>query len=112
VGVAAGQTGDLVSGGLYRVSRNPAFVGQAMLLAGVAMAVPSTPTLLAAALFLWSASTQVRSEETALRQSLGADYDRYAAAVPRWIGARFPARPDYPPQQARSAWSGGQGTSP
>jgi protein-S-isoprenylcysteine O-methyltransferase Ste14 len=88
VGVAGGETGDLVSGGLYRFSRNPTFVGQAALFAGVAMAVPSAPTLLAAVLFLWSASTQVRSEETALRQSLGADYDRYAAAVPRWIGLR------------------------
>lgn len=94
VGVAEGQTGDLVSGGLYRFSRNPAFVGQAMLLAGVATAIPSAPTLLAAALFLWSASTQVRSEETALRQSLGADYDQYAAAVPRWIGWPRPLRAD------------------
>jgi protein-S-isoprenylcysteine O-methyltransferase Ste14 len=112
VGVAAGPTGDPVSGGLCRFSRNPTFVGQAALLAGVAMAVPSAPTVLAPILFLWSASVQIGSEEAALRRALGADYDHYAAAVRRWIGARFPARPDDPPQQARSAWSGGQGTSP
>ena len=88
VGVVGGETGDLVSGGLYRFSRNPTFVGQAALLAGVALAVPSFPTLLAPILFLWSARTQVRSEEAALRQSLGRDYDRYAASVPRWIGLR------------------------
>jgi drug/metabolite transporter (DMT)-like permease len=43
VGVISGATGDLVSGGLYQVSRNPTFVGQCALLAGVALAVPSGP---------------------------------------------------------------------
>jgi protein-S-isoprenylcysteine O-methyltransferase Ste14 len=88
VGVVSGATGDLVSGGLYQFSRNPTFVGQCTLLAGVALAVPSVPTILAPILFVWSATTQVRSEETALRQALGSGYDRYAAVVPRWIGLR------------------------
>jgi len=88
VGVVSGATGDLVSGGLYQFSRNPTFVGQCAMLAGVAFAVPSVPTILAPILFVWSAATQVRSEETALLQALGSDYDRYAAAVPRWIGLR------------------------
>ena len=85
VGVVGGETGYLVSGGLYRFSRNPTFVGQAALLVGVALTVPSIPTTLAPILFLWSASTQVRSEEAALRAALGPEYDRYAASVPRWI---------------------------
>jgi protein-S-isoprenylcysteine O-methyltransferase Ste14 len=86
VGVVPGATGNLVSGGLYRISRNPTFVGQAALLAGVALAVPSLPTLIAPLLFLTSAATQIRSEEAALRDAMGPEYDRYAAAVPRWIG--------------------------
>ncbi|MEH0069373.1 methyltransferase [Pannonibacter sp. Pt2-lr] len=88
VGVVGGETGDLVSGGLYRFSRNPTFVGQAALLAGVAMAVPAIPTVMASLLFLWSASTQVRSEEAALRMAIGPDYDQYTASVPRWIGMK------------------------
>lgn len=92
IGVAAGETGELVSGGLYRVSRNPTFVGQAALLAGVALAIPSLPTLVAAVLFLCSAITQVRSEEAALRAALGPAYDRYLAEVPRWIGRNRKAR--------------------
>lgn len=88
IGVAGGETGDLVTGGLYRLSRNPTFVGQAALLAGVGLTVPSVPTALAPILFLWSASTQVRFEEVALREALGPDYDRYTAWVPRWIGIR------------------------
>lgn len=86
VGVMGGETGDLVSGGLYRFSRNPTFVGQAALLVGIAMALLAVPTILAPLLFLWSASTQIRSEEAALRAAHGPDYDRYAASVPRWIG--------------------------
>lgn len=88
VGVVSGATGDLVSGGIFRFSRNPTFVGQTALLSGVALAVPSVPTILAPLLFLWSAAIQIRSEEAAMRQSLGPEYDRYAASVPRWIGLR------------------------
>jgi len=33
-------------------------------------------------------ANQVRSEEALLRRSLGAEYDRYAELVPRWIGFR------------------------
>ncbi|MFN4156689.1 MAG: methyltransferase family protein, partial [Paracoccaceae bacterium] len=88
VGVVTGETGSLISGGLYQFSRNPTFVGQFGLLAGVALAAPSMPTILAPILFLWSAIVQIRSEEVALRQTLGSDYDRYAASVPRWIGFR------------------------
>lgn len=86
VGVARGATGKLVSNGLFRFSRNPTFVGQFALLVGISLAIPAIPTIVAAVLYIWSAKTQVRSEEAALRHSLGAEYDRYAASVPRWIG--------------------------
>ena len=91
VGVVGGETGDLVSCGLYRFSRNPTFVGQAALLTGVAIAVPAIPTIMAPLLFLWSASTQVRSEEAAMRMAIGPDYDHYTASVPRWIGIKSKA---------------------
>jgi len=93
VGVAEGATGNLVSDGLYRFSRNPTFVGQFILLAGVGLAIPAIPTILAPLIFLWSASTQVRSEEAALRQALGPDYDRYATTVPRWISLHRVVKP-------------------
>lgn len=93
VGVAEGATGNLVSDGLYRFSRNPTFVGQFMLLAGVGLAIPAIPTILAPLIFFCSASTQVRSEEAALRQALGPDYDRYAATAPRWISLHRVVKP-------------------
>jgi protein-S-isoprenylcysteine O-methyltransferase Ste14 len=93
VGVIDRETGDLVSDGLYRFSRNPTFVGQATLLAGVGMAVPAVPTAIAPILFLWSARLQIRSEEAVLRAAVGPDYERYAASVPRWIGIGRRAAP-------------------
>ncbi|KGF71039.1 MULTISPECIES: methyltransferase family protein [Hoeflea] len=93
VGVTEGATGNLVSDGLYRFSRNPTFVGQFMLLAGISLAVPAIPTILAPLIFFWSASIQVRSEEAILSQALGRDYEQYAATVPRWVSMRRGIRP-------------------
>ena len=86
VGVRQGETGALVQGGLFRFSRNPTFLGQLILLLGVALAIPALPTLAAGLLFFWSAQVQIRSEEQALASSHGADYHAFARAVPRWIG--------------------------
>lgn len=86
VGVKAGETGALVQGGLFRFSRNPTFLGQLLLLAGVALAIPALPTLAGVALFFWSASVQIRSEESVLAASNGDDYRAFQASVPRWIG--------------------------
>ena len=86
VGVRAGETGALVQGGLFRFSRNPTFLGQLILLAGLALAIPSLPTLAGVLLFFWSAQVQIQSEEQALAASHGADYDTFAHAAPRWIG--------------------------
>lgn len=86
VGVREDAVGALVSGGLYDFSRNPTFLGQALLLAGTAIAVPSYVTLLAICLFLWSAWTQIRSEERALLRAHGEQYASYCKRVPRWFG--------------------------
>lgn len=86
VGVAQGEIGDLVTGGLFVVSRNPVFTGQLLLLAGVALAIPSVSTLGAAALFWLSARSQIVSEERLLEAQFGDAYRAYRARVPRWIG--------------------------
>lgn len=90
VGVIAGETGPLVTEGLYRLSRNPAFLGQGVLLAGVALAAPGIATLPALALFGFAAQIQILSEEAALRASAGQDWQDWATRVPRWLG--WPAR--------------------
>lgn len=88
VGVRQGESGALVTGGLFRLSRNPTFVGQGLLLAGMALVIPSSPTLLAILLFVMAASVQIREEERILLSAHGAEYWRWSAQVPRWIGMR------------------------
>lgn len=86
VGVSEGAVGALVSGGLYTISRNPTFVGQGALLAGVACAVPSLPGILAVLLFFIAASVQIRTEEAFLARTHGAEFAAFARRTPRWLG--------------------------
>lgn len=86
VGVQADAVGPLVSEGLNRVSRNPTFLGQLVMLGGLALAIPSVPTFLAVPIFWASANIQIRSEERVLARALGAPYHAYLQRVPRWIG--------------------------
>ncbi|MFC3630487.1 methyltransferase family protein [Paracoccus angustae] len=86
VGVKGSEVGGLVTGGLFRISRNPTFIGQCLLLTGVALALPALPTLIGPPLFLAAARAQVPSEEAVLRRAHGAAYDDWARQVPRWIG--------------------------
>ena len=86
VGIREDAVGVLVTDGLHGLSRNPTFVGQGLLLLGVALALPSTPTALAVLLFALAARTQVASEEHVLATALGQPYRAYADRVPRWLG--------------------------
>lgn len=85
VGVQAGTVGALVKGGIYRFSRNPTFLGQGLLLAGLFLTVPSLLTFTGLALFIWSAHTQVAYEEALLEAEHGADYTAFKAEAPRWL---------------------------
>ena len=88
VGVASGETGAMVTGGLFDKSRNPTFVGHLLLLLGVAVAVPSALTLIAVLAYTASAAYQVRKEEQALLEAHGDAFATYCEQVPRWIGFR------------------------
>lgn len=86
IGVQAGSEGPLVTTGLFRISRNPTFLGQGILLAGVLLASPSAFTLIGFGFFAAAASVQVHSEESLLRDRYCETYDQWARQVPRWIG--------------------------
>lgn len=93
VGVLEGESGSLVTGGLFRLSRNPTFVGQGLLLTGMALAIPSVPGLLAVLLFVISASVQIRAEERVLLAAHGPNTADGAH--------RFPAGFEQAPASAR-----------
>ncbi|MBC8791530.1 MAG: protein-S-isoprenylcysteine methyltransferase [Tagaea sp. CACIAM 22H2] len=76
----------LVVDGLYRVTRNPMYLGSALILAGWALYLGAWPAILAVPFFvLYMNRFQIGPEERALSALFGADYDAYRARVRRWI---------------------------
>ena len=77
----------LVDRGLYRVSRNPMYVGVLLVVFGQAI-VRASLDVAEYGLALWLAFhiTVVVLEEPHLRRERGPSYDEYCRRVPRWIG--------------------------
>jgi protein-S-isoprenylcysteine O-methyltransferase Ste14 len=76
----------LVTGGIYRYTRNPMYVGLLFVLVGWAVLLSSPWTLagpVACALYLQR--FQIKPEEEALAGMFGAAYAEYAARVRRWL---------------------------
>ena len=77
--------GQMVNQGLYRVSRNPQWLGMAAMLLGVCIAIGSWT-----AVVLWLVSAigyhfRILGEETACAAQYGADYRDYRNRVPRYV---------------------------
>ena len=82
---SVGLKGELTTTGLYRYSRNPQYLGDAVMLVGLVLFSNATlvvlPGLFGALLFvLWPFT-----EEPWLRERFGAAYDRYCQRVPRFF---------------------------
>jgi protein-S-isoprenylcysteine O-methyltransferase Ste14 len=83
----------LVTGGLFALSRNPIFSGMFLTLAGVVLIAPAPWTLSGAAVALVLVSLQVRLEERNLTTVHGSAYMSYASRVGRfvpWLGRLRP----------------------
>jgi protein-S-isoprenylcysteine O-methyltransferase Ste14 len=77
---------ELVTRGLYRFSRNPMYVGNLLILGGLAIASNTwVCALIAAPLFIFVYVAIVAAEEQYLRSRFGEQFDRYCRAVPRWL---------------------------
>ena len=76
----------LVDRGLYRFTRNPMYLGMALLSLGVALAFSSLPgAILALAALAIIDRTVVTREEAYLERRFGADYVAYTRRVRRWL---------------------------
>lgn len=80
------NTRHLVTTGLYRVSRNPMYLGLLVMLAGWAMYLGSVSPLLVLPLFVWILNKQqIEPEEEILADKFGQQYEDYKRRVRRWI---------------------------
>ena len=76
----------LVVSGVYRVTRNPMYLGFLALLLGELAWLANPVALLAVPAFvLYLNRYQIAPEEQALRHRFGSEYSLYAARVRRWL---------------------------
>ena len=82
----AGGTTALASGGPYRFSRNPMYLGLVILTTGVALVFDSLwPLLMLPVVVLVIASKVIGPEERYLEAKFGEPYRAYKARVRRWV---------------------------
>ena len=85
IGIDEKNKTQLVTKGLFSVSRNPIFLGIMIANIGLFLVIPNAFTLLIITLSTISINTQIRLEEEFLRREFGNDYLEYAKKVRRWI---------------------------
>ncbi len=80
------DAGHLVTTGLYRVSRNPMYLGFALVLVGLAIWIANGAALLAPLVFVVMMTVlQIDPEEKALKDMFGDAYDAYCRQTRRWL---------------------------
>jgi protein-S-isoprenylcysteine O-methyltransferase Ste14 len=76
----------LVTGGLYRYTRNPMYLGLTLILLGVWLMLGTAGALLPIAVFIWIIQEGfIRGEERFLDTIFGEEYRGYKSRVRRWI---------------------------
>lgn len=88
IGAAEGELGPIVDNGPFAISRNPVFVGQALLFVGLFIVLPGLIQAALTLALLVAIVLQVRIEERVLVKTLGQPYRDYQKQVRRWIGTR------------------------
>lgn len=79
------QKTDLVTTGIYRFSRNPAFVAFDLLYLGLAVVFPNMFMIAAALIAVVLFDRQIRGEEDYLVSAFGENYRQYQSEVRRYL---------------------------
>lgn len=84
--LAPAKASRLVTGGLYRYSRNPMYLALLLLLLGWGLYLGNAFNTLVAAGFVYYMNTfQIVPEEEVLAQKFGKEYQKYCIMVRRWF---------------------------
>lgn len=76
----------LVTKGMYRVTRNPMYLGMVVVLLGIAVLFGTISPFIPIPLFVWLIQTNIiRFEEAALERTFGDEYKEYKQKVRRWL---------------------------
>jgi protein-S-isoprenylcysteine O-methyltransferase Ste14 len=84
--LAPERSSAMVRDGVYRVSRNPMYLGMLLMLAAVVLYLSNVAAaLVAMPLFIWYMNRfQIVPEERFLQQKFGAEYTQFLREVRRW----------------------------
>ena len=85
IGIDQEHRTPLVRAGVFRLSRNPIFLGMMLTLLGMFLVIPNALTLLAFVMGVVLIQIQVRLEEEFLTKTHGVEYEQYKRQVRRWI---------------------------
>lgn len=81
-----GSADSVVSDGIYRLTRNPMYLGLALILAGWAMYLENAAALLLLPVFVvYINYFQIKPEERSLLAKFGPSYAEYLSTVRRWV---------------------------
>lgn len=76
---------NLVTRGMFHISRNPVFLGVIIVFIGLFLIIPTTVTAVVLVSGVLVIQVQVRLEEEFLLKKLGNEYKEYMSKVNRWI---------------------------
>ena len=85
IGIDTEHRTELVQTGVFKLSRNPIFVGMIVTLLGLFLVIPNVGTLIALLVGTILIGIQVRLEEEYLTSTHGDKYNEYRRNVRRWI---------------------------
>ena len=85
IGIDTENRTELVRAGVFRLSRNPIFVGMIATLLGLFLVIPNVGTLITLLVGTILIEIQVRLEEEYLTSTHGDAYNEYRRNVRRWI---------------------------
>lgn len=80
------RAGKLVTRGIYRITRNPMYLGLLLMLAAWALVLSNAPAIVLLPGFVFCMNRlQILPEERILRAKFGAEFEAYARSVRRWL---------------------------
>jgi len=80
------EASTLVTTGIYKLSRNPMYLGMLLVLLGWFVYLGTLFNLMLLGLFIWFINRyQILPEENALQSRFGEEYTRYCKSTRRWI---------------------------
>ena len=76
----------MVTEGVFALTRNPIYLGDALVLTGVCLVSDAPAALVLVPVFMWIITQRfILDEEARLRRRFGTEFERYAARVRRWL---------------------------